>query len=712
MKKYFLLIGLLVLVNIAGLLLWTQVTPFQKKQIVHLALVGPMSGEDRIHGEAMRNGVDLCLDKMREQGRLGDMEIELSIFNDREDRRSALKIASQLTEENEVLMVLGHYYRSSCGVAGTIYDQNGIPAITASAIADATFVDDEWYFRVRASNGFESHFVAEYISRGLGRMSAGIICDTSLYSDSLTRGFEKSAREQGIAITGKWVFDREDKKLYERLKRITARIRAIEDPGVIYFATDAPEAVAILTDLEFPRSPYTVIGPESFSHPAFLEKITAYAKESALPGYHSNGVYTLMPFMIEIGGPRAHEFRKDYWGKYHQEPSWVAASYYDAMLVAVNAIEKGETSGRNIREDRRRVRDALNRFNTVKTAIRGVTGSIYFGTDGTVRTPPAMGVYSRQQLLPAPVQFHAESRMDSEQPHMAATRVVYTGVDMLGISNLEPIRGTYTADFLIGFRCEGTLDEKAIRFIDAVEPIHWPQPVLDARAGRDILRAYRVKAEFRTQMDLRAFPFDAQTLTLSLRHETEPRERLIFIHDPGALPGGLADTGADQEVVSLLDGWRIRSISHGNDIESVSDGAGKKPNDFSRFYTAIRIDRVASGYVLKIFLPLACLLLITFWVYALPVERIGIRMLLLLTVPVVNTGYYLSFLPGFVSGYLRIAYLTVYGLAGVVALISLLSYWLRARGHAQAAARVQGGAKCFHMTAVVAMGLWLSYLYI
>lgn len=727
MRKYFLLIGFIILINIGAFWLLPQVT-FHKKQIVHLALVGPMSGEDQVHGEAMRNGVALCLDKIRAQGRLGDMEIALSIFNDREDRRSALKIASQLTKENKVLMVLGHYYRNSCGVAGTIYNKNGIPAVTASAIADATFFDNDWYFRVRSSNGFESRFVAEYITRGLGRMSASIVADTSSYSDSLTRSFEKSARERGILVKSKWVFDWEDKNLYERLKRITAQIRAVEDPGVIYFATHAPEALTILSDLEFPEAPFTIIGPESFSDPSFQEKIKAYAKEKILPGYYSTGVHTLMPFMIEIGGLRAHEFRKDYVEKYHQEPSWVAASYYDAMLVAINAIEKGETTGRNVREDRRRVRDALNRFDQPKTAIQGVTGPIYFDAKGNVRKPPVLGVYSHQQLLPAPVQFQslathdqrpglnmvgrADSQVDLEKPVMALTRVVYTGVDMLGVSNLDTIQGTFTADFLIGFRFRGTLDEKAIRFINAGEPIHLQQPVLDARVGSDTIRAYRVKADFRSPMDLRSFPFDRQTLTLSLRHETEPRERLIFVHDHGILPRGLAETSRDQEIVNLLDGWRISRISHRNDIQSVSNLTGKKPNDFSRFSTAIRLDRVVSGYVLNIFLPMAFLLLITFWVYLMPSEQIGNRLLLLITVPVVNTGYYLLFFPVVARGYLSLAYLTVYGLAGVVALISLLSYWLRVRGHVAAADRIQGGGKCFHMTAVVAMGLWLSYVYI
>ena len=724
MKKALLFILALISLNIVILLLLPQTTPFKKKQIVYIAVAGPMSGKDKVQGEAMLRGIRLSLDKLEEEGRLEDKKIELLIFDDRRDRQTALRIASQLAEQNKVLLVLGHYYSPSSGVAGSIYKKNGIPAITASAIADQIFFDNDWYFRVTPSNRFVSGFVADYMKRGMHQTSASIIYDNDRYGSSLAHHFERRAREVGIQIKGKWSFNREGKGLNESLNQITAHLRAIEDPGVIYFATHASEGVKILTILKHPGTSYTVIGTELFSLPSFLENLKAQPNEKKSPGYYSDRVYTILPFMTEVAGQKAYDFRKEYLKEYNHEPTWVAACYYDAMQVAIRAIEKGEIEGEDIRKDRRSVRDSLVRFNTLRTAIHGVTGSIYFDEKGNVQRPPVVGVYDGQRLFPANLQLQYLSgtretnsavqepggTIGPEEPGITSTRVVYIGIDVFEISDPDVNQNIHTIDFFVWFRFAGEFDDKSIRVINAVTPIQLKEPVLEAKDANHTIRGYRVKADFRNETDTYRYPFDRQTIKIEFRHERMPRKNIIFVSDqleiPGTVPGKKSG-----KIMNSLPGWNITRLSRYPDIETVAWGPERNKIDFSRFNAAIEIHRAVWNLVVKIFLPILAMVLILFFIYDIPLNRIGIRSLLIITVPIINTFYYLKFQGVFLRGYLDIPFLTIYGLAAIAAVVSITAYTLERHGKVEVSRFLHRAAKVFHPTVTVVIGIWLSYVY-
>ena len=723
MEKAILLISLLICINLVILLLLPQTTPFKKKQEITIALAGPMSGKDRSQGEAMLQGARLCLDNLEKNGRLKNKEIKLLILDDKNDRATAQKIATQLTEDNEALLVLGHYYSTSSGIAGAIYKKNGIPAITASETADPVFSDNDWYFRVTQSNRFVSEFVAEYIKRGLNRSSASIIFDDSQYGRSLMENFEKKARQLGIAVNGKWTLNSEGKNVEDQLAHITARLRSMDDPGVVYCATDAPEGAKILAGLSYPDAPFTVIGPESFSLPAFIENLTVYPNEKKFSGYHSNGVNTIVPYLADVGGKRAYDFKEEFVRKYKTAPTWVAACYHDAMLVAVSAIERGEITGLSMREARRRIRMTLAGFNSPKTAIDGVTASIYFDSDGSLPTTPLVGFYDSQRLLPAYRQFKDISETPlkssvgirpavSENRKMTDTRVIYVGSTLFELCSLDIKQGRFTADFLIWFRFKDEFDAQSIRFTNAVKPIRFTEPVLEAECADSRMRAYRVKAQFMCDIDDRRYPFDHQTLDIRLRHDYITADRLVFVSDKFGIPGAVSEKQDIDTVVNMLHGWKIRKLYRYQDIESIPSESEKQIADYSRLSTSIRIVRNAWGYNTSVFLPVIVMVLILYFLYGIPPDRIRMRLLLVAAVSVVNTVYYVTFRPAFFPGCLDIVYMAIYALAAVGTGVSGIVYRLEKNGRFERQRMVQRAAKIFHSAAVVAAGIWSSYIYI
>jgi len=89
----------------------------------------------------------------------------------------------------------------------------------------------------------------------------------------------------------------------------------------------------------------------------------------------AEGLFVTTPFLPDKAGPRAAGFIKAYREKYGKDPNWFAANTYDALGMAVAAIEA-------VGQDRDKIRDYLASINSKEKAYKGVTGSTYFDENG------------------------------------------------------------------------------------------------------------------------------------------------------------------------------------------------------------------------------------------------------------------------------------------------------------------------------------------
>lgn len=137
--------------------------------------------------------------------------------------------SSQLiAENNNALLVIGHYYSSTSTSAGKIYKRNEIPAITASATTESVITGNEWYFRTVPGNNLEARFVVNYINKGMNNDKAGIIFSNDDYGKTLAENFEKTVKALGMQMTGKWEWDL-DKEPEEQVEKIKQELETVKD---------------------------------------------------------------------------------------------------------------------------------------------------------------------------------------------------------------------------------------------------------------------------------------------------------------------------------------------------------------------------------------------------------------------------------------------------------------------------------------------------
>jgi branched-chain amino acid transport system substrate-binding protein len=633
---FFTISGLIVLFT--GLFLYLSEQSFwNKKETIYFAMAGPMTGNSSIHGKQMLNGINLFMDDFNKTN--DKYKIEMIVFDDKNDKRIAIKTASKIVSNEDILIVIGHYASDTSASAGEVYKRTGMPVITASATANIVTFNNDWYFRTVVDNNFVGKFLAFYIKIVLKMNSAIIIFDKDYYGTSLLKGFEEAAPALDLLIQKKWGLDTENKQIENRLKKINNLIRSIYNLGAIFLALHGEESAKVIASLQYPGTNYSFVGADSLNSESFQHYSKKYPMGKSFSGYNSNHIYAISHFLNDLSGEKGLKFKNKFIEKYSREPSWVSSTYYDTMNIVTKAIERAEIHDiKNIRERRKLLRNALARINSPESAITGVCGKTFFDTNGNVNKSPSMGIFQNYRLMPYYYQYiiapetheninsnekENQNIIKIDETYLKQSNVVYTGIDINQISFSELNTSNCNIDFFIWFRFANTLfNDKEITFTNAVAPVLLGQPVLESHMKDYIVRTYRVKADFQIDYDFHKFPFEQLKINIRLRHQTIPESKLVYIPDYSGMP----DHNSLKKLFFLNTKEKMNFVDvryYQNNLRKSCDktkksGSYRNIADYSQFNAVYTLERKSTVMMLKHFLPVFSALILLYFSFFIP----------------------------------------------------------------------------------------------
>lgn len=726
MKKTLLLILSVTLLVNAAVYLLIFLKPYYKKEVIYIAAAGPLTDP---RGKTILQGIELCRDKINREGGVNGRKIELLLFDDKDKAETAESVAEDIAEENKALLVIGHYRDDPSVAAGKIYKREGIPAITASATAESVTYDNEWYFRVIPVNFMEAEFAANYIYRSMKKKSADIVFTTDSYGLAIAGNFEKTARSLGMEIKKKWAWDRE-KDPDEQAKTIIADLKSQDKGGdILLLSTHSSEGAKLISALKDSEISRSVIGFYAFARNFFIE-LKKYPKEWSEPGYYSDGIYFLTPFMADIGGIETYRFKQEFMKAYHESPSDISACYYDALYVAVQAIKKAGIHGGagHRREDRRKIKAALAGFYSKDTAVQGITGPIYFDETGDVRKSYAAGMWWKQKRIPALSQYQQSPAGETADETMVRAildgdillikdtvmnkiRVVYAGIDNISVGVPDSKNSECEMEFDIRFRYIGSFDDANIEFTNAASPIRLGKPVKEETERNITSRTYHVKGKFRYDFDFRAYPFDRQVIPVRFRHASMSNDRMIYFPD-------ILDQPRTRN--RSIPGWDIGEISLYQDL-SVKDSNLGNPKFFdsphlisySQFNAEVEIRRQRDAIALSYIISFAAMLVVLYGIYFIGPDKLLSRIIILMLVLSLTVGSRIIPLRQFSAGYLislDYACFMIYILSLLSVPISLYIYRLHRKGKDRKVKFLLYAGRIAYPPLLLAMGTGLVYL--
>jgi len=604
-KKYIIIIFLICFILIAALIFKFSGTIIFNKPI-YIGVACPLSGKDRFLGKEMLKGINLFTSQYNKKK---TPKISLIVKDDKNDKSFAMKVASEFALDNKTAIVLGHYFSSTSIFAGKIYKKNGLPAITASATASKVTFRNEWYFRIIPNNAFQSHFLANYVKSNFKKHRVFVIYNHDDYGSELADSFIKALKQLNIPLTNKWGFTSGTSGSDKELSQITSKLTQMYDSGVVFIATHYSEAIKIITSLKYPGSKYTILGPDSFSSKSFIDAFNNYPRERAQIGYYSDNIFTVVSSMHDIQSYKTHAFNNSFKKKYKEIPSSIASVYYDAIYTAVQAIKRSGLNQKDyINVARKKVKDALCEYNSYNQSIDGVTGRIFFNEHGDVDKPIKLAFYKKQNLFPCFQQYVFSPIATTLKPtikdnqlikinntNMKKVKIVYAGIDFAQLSDLDIKNSTCQNKFYIWFRFAGEFDPNNIRFMNAIEPVSFDDPIFTEEKENITTSAYLLKGTFKIQSDYKWFSSDIHDIQIKFCHKTDNTDHIIFIPDP--IKPKLLDND--------LNGFHITGVKLFQTIyknEKILDPT--KNNNFSVMNVSATLQRSETLFFLRNLIPI------------------------------------------------------------------------------------------------------------
>jgi branched-chain amino acid transport system substrate-binding protein len=606
---------------------------------LQIAVIGPMTGKDHESGQAMLDGVNLYVEEVNKSGGINGRTLEVIAYDDQNNKVMARKRALEIAKDSNTLIVIGHYYSSISLEGGKIYKEYGIPAVTASATAPEVTEGNDWYFRVVPDTKLQGKFSALYINNILKREAVYIVFEQDAYGTTLQRSFERASRDSGLRIKNIWSINSEIDDVNRKFDAITHELQRDPKPGALFVALQDHEAAKLVRSIRDAGIDLAIMGGDAIGSESFQRQFAKMPSETRSPGYYTDGIYAATFFISDISNRKARQFNKTFKRRFGKEPDDMVATHYDAAAIAVEAIRTAKIEI-DVKQSRKNIRNQLRSFRYIETAHKGITGRIFFDEHGNVIKPFPIGVYTHGRLISAPTQLGPIVNLDiiidlqkeleegsiipMDDRFLYRIMVVYTGIDINEISNINPINETFTADFYLWFRHKGHLDYSKIEFLNAVEDLRLKdEPIMEMTGQNIAYRAYRIKGDFKEAFNFRDYPFDSQTLSIRFRHKKFNSERLVFVTDDIGMQryGGRPPAERLKQYLGLSKEapWQLQDILVFSDIGAADSTLGNPGMfhakadtaiSYSRFNVVTEIERNAKSYVLKNLIPLFIVILL------------------------------------------------------------------------------------------------------
>ncbi|MBI4652295.1 ABC transporter substrate-binding protein [Candidatus Desantisbacteria bacterium] len=133
-----------------------------------------------------------------------------------------------------------------------------------------------------------------------------------------------------------------------------------------------------------------ILGADGIGTPGYIEVAGKKAAEGSMAS---------CPYTFTSGkDPVADKFAADFKKKTGKDADWMAATSYDALGIALKAIESAGA-------DREKIKDYLKSMNSREAGYIGITGITFFDANGDCQKPAFVNIVTDGKWIAAPSQM-------------------------------------------------------------------------------------------------------------------------------------------------------------------------------------------------------------------------------------------------------------------------------------------------------------------
>lgn len=322
---------------------------------IKIGAFGPYSGDTAMYGEATKNGIELAIDQINNDGGVNGKKIELVSYDTKGDTTEAVSAYNRLVNEDNVVAIIGGVLSGESLAVKDAAKEDNIPILAPTATADEITLDAPNSFRICFLDEYQGNAAARFAKNDLNTTNAAMIVKKGdAYSEGLGKAFSETYTSEGGTIVDTEYYSKDDKDYSAQLTKIKdAGVEVVYIPD--YYNTVGP----ILQKAKEMGITAKFVGGDGWDS---VQKDYADAAQ---------GDYFANHYAADNQAEVVQSFLSAYKQAYNDTPNSFAALGYDAANTMAEAIKNANST------DAQAIIDALN-----KVQVNGVTGSFTFDENG------------------------------------------------------------------------------------------------------------------------------------------------------------------------------------------------------------------------------------------------------------------------------------------------------------------------------------------
>ncbi|MBL0713482.1 MAG: ABC transporter substrate-binding protein [Desulfosarcina sp.] len=325
---------------------------------IKIGFNAPMTGFAASDGKSSTEGAKLAVNQINAAGGVLGRQLELVVYDDQAKPAQAIPIASKLIGQDKVVVGISGSYSGATRSAAGVFQEAGIPYISAYAIHPDVTRAGEYVFRTSFLGEVQGKAGAKLIGEMMGQKKVVIITLQNDFGKSLAAGFKDKASAYGINVVAEYQYSIKDRQF----GAIVAKVKA-DKPEAIYASGYYFTAGPLVSQLRAAGVVCPIIGQEGYDSQKFIE----------IAGPAAEGIIITTSLDRDSKVPETADFIAAFEKQAGFKVDMVAASGHTAVMVAADAIERAGSTADD------KVLAALK-----TTDLKVSTGTIKFNALGEV----------------------------------------------------------------------------------------------------------------------------------------------------------------------------------------------------------------------------------------------------------------------------------------------------------------------------------------
>ena len=508
-----------------------------KTDLLDVVAIADFSGSTRMIGQDLAQGFK----DAASAGKISN-DVRLIIRDDRGNADAVAALADSAAAGFSTLAVIGP--TQSLGYQDMIrsLEEGMVPGLVPISPPSMN-QNDKWIFALQPSQERQGEFVSNLLLKTQKTNSTAFVVFEGDNKNGYAAGFQKVFAKVGKGSFIQKVWPKSNDK-----EAIAQLVKSIAPLDYIAFSLPTDDAVQLIKELKDANYAGQLIGFGGASLPNFPERFIQFPKEQLAPGFYTNGLMSVTPFIPSMANERARGFINNYQKRYQANPSWAYAYGYDAGYLLSAFIEKLKLETPEWKklppdEVRKNFQAYLASLNKGQVNDGAFTGQMRLDQNRERDIPPTLVSFQNGKQFPYLLQYGTDaarfnfSEKISDNKIQVDDRVydlvplIFTGLIPREISFINLEKRTFTGEVDIWFRGSFAINAEDIIF----PSLFTDNPsftILESSDGKnEKYRLFRFRGVFKFDALAKDLALGQLPLSISFRHKYLDSSQLRFVID-------------------------------------------------------------------------------------------------------------------------------------------------------------------------------------